>query len=66
MTGVLPGSKGELAGIRKGDVIKEVDREPVTTPSEVKNHMEQVKSGDTVQILVKRADAGLLVMKVIV
>jgi serine protease Do len=63
---VEPGSKGEIAGIQQGDVIKEINRRPVSTPQEVKTQMEKVKSGDTVQMLLKRANAGLLVVKVTV
>ena len=63
---VESGSKGELAGIQQGDVIKEINRRPVSTPKEVKKQMEKVKSGDTVQMLLKRANAGLLVVKVTV
>jgi serine protease Do len=63
---VEPGSKGEIAGIQQGDVIKEINRRAVSTPQEVKKQMEKVKSGDTVQMLLKRANAGLLVVKVTV
>jgi len=63
---VESGSKGELAGIQQGDVIKEINRRPVSTPKEVKKQMEKVKSGDTVQMLLKRTNAGLLVVKVTV
>jgi serine protease Do len=66
VTKVQPDGKGELAGIQRGDVIKEVDRKPVNTPNDVKNQMEKVKSGDTVQMLIKRANAGLFVVKVTV
>ena len=63
---VESGSRGEIAGIQQGDVIKEINRRPVSTPKEVKKQMEKVKSGDTVQMLLKRANAGLLVVKVTV
>ena len=64
VTHVQPGGKGEVAGIQPGDVIKEVNRKPVRTPKEVKNQMDKVKSGDTVQILIKRAHAGLIALKI--
>ncbi len=64
VTRVQPGGKGETAGIQPGDVIKEINRKPVIMPKDVKNQMEKVKSGDTVQILVKRAHAGLIALKV--
>jgi len=63
---VESGSRGEIAGIQQGDVIKEINRRPVSTPKEVKKQMEKVKSGDTVQMLLKRANAGLLVVKITV
>jgi len=63
---IEPGSNGEIAGIQQGDVIKEINRRPVSTPKEVTKQMEKVKSGDTVQMLLKRANAGLLVVEVTV
>ncbi|UCB47573.1 MAG: DegQ family serine endoprotease [Deltaproteobacteria bacterium] len=64
VTHVQPGGKGEMAGIQPGDVIKEVNRKPVTTPKEVKTQIDKVKSGDTVQMLIKRAQAGLIALKI--
>jgi serine protease Do len=64
VTHVQPGGKGEGAGIQPGDVIKEINREPVRTPKEVKKQMDKVKSGDTVQVLIKRANAGLIALKI--
>jgi len=66
VTNVQPGSKGQIAGIQEGDVIKEVNRQVVNTPNEMKEQIEKVKSGDTAQILVKRARAGLIVVKITV
>jgi serine protease Do len=66
VTRVQPGGKGALAGIRSGDVIKEVNRVPVDTPMDVKKQVEKVDSGDSVNMLIKRANAGLLVRKIIV
>ena len=63
---VAPGSKGEMAGIQQGDLIKEINRRTVSTPEEVKKEMDKLKSGDTAQMLVKRANAGLIVVKVTV
>ncbi len=66
VTNVQPGSKGQIAGIQEGDVIKEVNRQAVNTPKEMKEQIESVKSGDTAQILVKRARAGMIVLKITV
>jgi serine protease Do len=64
VTQVQPGGKGDLAGIQSGDVIKEINRKPVTSPKEVKSQIDKVKSGDTVQMLIKRAHAGLIALKI--
>ena len=64
MTQVQPGGKGDLAGIQSGDVIKEINRKPVTSPKEVKSQIDKVKSGDTVQMLIKRAHAGLIALRI--
>jgi serine protease Do len=64
VTQVQPGGKGAVAGIRPGDVIKEVNRKPVTTPEEIKKQIDKVKSGNTVQMLIKRARAGLIALKI--
>jgi len=63
VTHVQPGGKGEMAGIQPGDVIKEIDRKPVTTPQDVRRQIDKVKPGDTVQMLIKRAQAGLVALK---
>jgi serine protease Do len=64
VTQVQPGGKGALAGIQRGDVIKEINRKPVTTPKEVKKHIKEAKSGETLQMLIKRANAGLIALKI--
>ena len=66
VTNVKPGGKGHIAGIQEGDVIKEVNRQAVNTPNEMKEQIDRVKSGDTAQILVQRANAGLIVVKITV
>jgi serine protease Do len=64
VTQVQPGGKGDQAGIQSGDVIKEINRKPVTTPKEVKTQIDEVKSGDSFQMLIKRAHAGLIALKI--
>ena len=61
---VQPGGKGEIAGIQPGDVIKEINRKPVSTPKDVKRQLKELKSGDTVQMLIKRAHTGLIALKI--
>jgi len=59
--GVKPGSKAEEAGIQQGDLVKEVNRKPVTTPDELRA---EIKKNDKIQLLVKRPNAGFVVIKI--
>jgi serine protease Do len=59
--GVKPGSKAEEAGIQQGDLVKEVNRKPVTTPDELRAEIEKK---DKIQLLVKRPNAGFVVIKI--
>lgn len=61
VVGVEPGSKAAEAGVRSGDLVKEVNRKPVTSVSELRS---EVKKGDPVQLLVKRPNAGFVVIKI--
>jgi serine protease Do len=58
---VQPGSKAEEAGVRQGDLVKEVNRKPVTTVNELRS---EVEKSDKVQLLVKRPNAGFVVIKI--
>jgi serine protease Do len=51
---VEPGSVAESAGLRKGDLIEEVNRQPVRSAEDLVNRLRQAKSGDTVALLVRR------------
>jgi len=61
VVGVEPGSKADEAGVRQGDLVKEVNRKPVTTVSELRA---EVEKDDNVQLLVKRPNAGFVVIKI--
>jgi len=61
VVGVEPGSKADEAGVRQGDLVKEVNRKPVTTVSELRA---EVKKNDKLQLLVKRPNAGFVVIKI--
>ncbi|MCU0558660.1 MAG: DegQ family serine endoprotease [Desulfobacterales bacterium] len=60
---VQPGSKAEQAGLRQADVIKEVNRTPVQTTAELRAQLGKAKTGDTLQLLVKRGSSGFIVVK---
>jgi serine protease Do len=68
-TGVLvvevrPGSKASQAGLQQGDIVKEVNRVPIHTVSELKTEFLKAQSGDTIPLLVKRDPGRFLVVKV--
>jgi serine protease Do len=64
VTSVQPGSKGENAGIRNGDIIKEINHQNITSVSDYKQAIEKVKKGDTVNIFMKRENSGFIVVKI--
>jgi serine protease Do len=63
VTEVEPGGKGHRAGIRTADVIKEINRKRVGSLKEYKKLMDGVDKGDEFSLLVKRPNAGYLVIK---
>jgi len=58
---VEPGSKGEEAGMLQGDVIKEINHNPVKNLKDFKKILEEIKSGELIQIFIKRKNVGFLV-----
>jgi serine protease Do len=61
---VNPGSKADEAGVQPGDLVKEVNRTPVADVKEFQAQVGRVKSGDAVQLLLKRGNAGFIVAKI--
>ena len=61
VVGVEPGSPADEAGIQQGDVIVEVNRQPVSSVNDVKEHMDQSKEGDHMLLLVQRGDGKLFI-----
>jgi serine protease Do len=55
-------SKAENAGIQRGDLIKEVNRQPVESASDVKKLVHRQNSGEGVDLLVKRMNAGYVII----
>ncbi len=56
VTDVDPGSAAERAGIKRGDLIQEVNRTPVKTPTEVRKAIEKNKRSSLL-LLVRQGDA---------
>ena len=56
---VQPGSPAEEAGLQRGDIIEEVDREEVESVRQLSDLLK--KSGDSVLVLIRRGDATLYI-----
>jgi serine protease Do len=54
VTGVEPGSAGAEAGLRRGDLIKEINRKAVKTTADYKRLLKEVKKGDSLLLFVRR------------
>jgi serine protease Do len=56
VTGVEPGSSAEEAGLRRGDVVLEVNREPVKDLASYRKALKNTAKGKSVLLLVRRGD----------
>jgi serine protease Do len=65
VTQVESGSKGEDADVRVGDIIKEINRQPVKNAAEYKAILSQIDSGESVNLFIRRKNAGFLVAKLV-
>jgi len=61
---VQPGSKAQEAGIQPGDLVKEVNRKPVDNASDWRSEVKKAENSKRMQLLVKRPNAGFLVIKI--
>ena len=59
---VAPNSKAQAAGIEQGDLIIEVNRKNVSSVKDFKNLIDHHKKGEGINLLVKRINAGLMVI----
>lgn len=59
VTAVDPESDAERAGLMPGDVIREINRKPVTTIKEFDQAASHLKKGQTVLVLINRRGASL-------
>lgn len=59
VSAVDPGSAADEAGIRRGDVIVEIDRKPIRSIDEYKQAVAGIKKGKGVLLLVRRGESTL-------
>jgi serine protease Do len=59
VTAVEPGSPAEVAGLRRGDLILEVDRSEVSSTGDLQERL--AAAGDRALLLVRRGDATIFV-----
>ncbi len=62
VTRVKPGSAARRAGLQKGDLIKEVNHQPVESAREFERLMERRDSRETTRLLVLRPESGYWVI----
>ncbi len=65
VTQVESGSKGDGADVRVGDIIKEINRQPIKNAAEYKAILGKIDSGESVNLFIRRKNAGFLVAKLV-
>jgi serine protease Do len=58
-----PESAIAQAGVRRGDIIIEINREPVDDLKDYNALIKKIDQGDTVQMLLRRGGGGMLAVK---
>ncbi len=60
---VAPDSKAKEAGLRKGDIIREINHQPINSAADYEAALSRVDKGESIQLYVKRAQRGYIVIK---
>ena len=60
---VESGSKGDKAGVQMGDIIREINHKEVNTVSDYRKIIRKLEEGDTINLFIKRMNAGFLVVR---
>jgi serine protease Do len=61
VVGVQPGSPADLAGLQRGDIIREVDRQPVHSVQDVREAMAKADNQHSLLLLVQRDQGNIFV-----
>jgi serine protease Do len=62
VVGIKPGGKAESAGVQRGDLIKEINHEQVSSIRDYTSEIKKIDDGDEVQFLIRRAREGFVVI----
>ena len=60
---IEPNSKAFEAGLTAGDIIKEINRTGINTADAYHSRIKKIKKGDSIEMLIKRINAGFIVIK---
>ena len=63
VVGVVPKGKADAAGIRKGDLILEINHTSIDSLKDFKTLLDQNRNGNGIDLLIKRMNAGLIVIR---
>jgi serine protease Do len=61
VTDVKPGGPADEAGLQSGDLIKSVNRKSVASVKDFYREVKNLKSGDSVALLIRRGDGSIYV-----
>jgi len=62
---VQPDSKGAKAGIMPGDIIKEINHNNIDGIDAYQKAIDKTKKGESINMFIRRANAGFIVIKLI-
>jgi serine protease Do len=64
VVGLAPGSKGEEAGVRTGDIIKEINHQDIKSVDDYAEVLGEIEQGETINLFIQRINAGFMVIKI--
>lgn len=64
VVGVEKGGKGQEAGIRRGDIIREINHREIRSVQEYRKVLSDIGKGESVSMFIRRMNAGFLVVKI--
>lgn len=63
VSNVESGSKADNAGLRKGDIIREINHQSISSVGDFRNIINEIEQGKSVNLFVQRINAGFLVVR---